>query len=93
MATTVTLTIQDAKAALLTSAKDSYNTRTGESLTAIQYAVRLVRSGVVNELEQEQQVTNETNEATAQAALNAAMVASGVALQTIRTTVGEDGDW
>ncbi len=51
----ITLTVPDAKDAVIVRARDLYNARTGQSLTTKQYIGALVRHGIAAELGLERQ--------------------------------------
>lgn len=51
----LTLTVPDAKDAVIVQARDLYNARTGQSLTTRQFVAALVRHGIAAELALERQ--------------------------------------
>lgn len=87
----LTITIPDAKDAIVIAAKDAYNTRTGSSLTVTQYVKEVLRRGVAGELTTQQQSFAQATVTTADNQCKADMVAVQAAVETFLAT--QLGGW
>lgn len=86
----LTITIPDVKDAKVVAAKDLYNTRTGQSLTLLQYAKEILRLGVVNEFVIQAQQSAQATATSSDATNKAAQVAAQTIVQTTINTEGSN---
>lgn len=78
----LTITIPDAKDAFVLAARDSFNTRTGQSLTTVQYVKEVLKRSVVSELMLSQTQMAQATITASNATCEAQRLASEAALQS-----------
>lgn len=91
-ASSVTLTIPDAKDAVVVRARDLFNARTGQSLNTKQYLMAVIKAAIASELAQKQQADSE---AAARAARDVAAAVEKAEIEKIEaaTKTETEGAW
>lgn len=84
----ITITIPDAKDAIVVQARDYYNTRNGTSLTTTAFVKEMARVGIVNEYALNAQTSAQATVTASDAANKAAAAAAQAAAQAVITTQG-----